>query len=204
MRKRWRVVTTVLVVSLAVALVITIRMPKTYEATCSLVIDSTAPQVLEGVKEVIEMADATREFYNTQYRIIRSHEVAQQVIDRLGLSGDATYFGSGAASQPANRNLMVERLLKKVKVLGVRDSHIANIQVSDVESREPHASPTLSPTFISNKTSISSWKGLARPGPGWANRPWTCGGSSRVLRWTCTSSARSATSWMLVWTTRWV
>ncbi len=133
MRKRWRVVTTVLVVSLAVALVITIRMPKTYEATCSLVIDSTAPQVLEGVKEVIEMADATREFYNTQYRIIRSHEVAQQVIDRLGLSGDATYFGSGAASQPANRNLMVERLLKKVKVLGVRDSHIANIQVSDVD-----------------------------------------------------------------------
>jgi capsular exopolysaccharide synthesis family protein len=133
LRKRWRVVTTVLVVSLAVAFVITIRMPNTYEATCSLVIESTAPQVLEGVKDVIEMAAATREFYTTQYRIIRSHAIAQRVIDRLGLASDATYFGSIDASQPANRDFMVERLLKKVKVVGVRDSHIANIQVSDVD-----------------------------------------------------------------------
>ncbi len=125
--------TTVIVVSLAVAFVLTIRMPKTYEATCSLVIESTAPQVLEGVKEVIEMAAATREFYTTQYRIIRSHEVAQQVIDRLGLASDASYFGSVDPSKPANRDFMVEQLLKKVKVLGVRESHIANIQVSDVD-----------------------------------------------------------------------
>jgi succinoglycan biosynthesis transport protein ExoP len=133
LRKRWRLVTTVLVVSLAAAFVITIRMPKTYEATCSLVIESTTPQVLEGVKDVIEMAAATREFYTTQYRIIRSHEVTKQVIDRLGLASDTSYFGSIDASQPANRDFMVERLLKKVKVVGVRESHIANIQVTDVD-----------------------------------------------------------------------
>jgi capsular exopolysaccharide synthesis family protein len=51
----------------------------------------------------------------------------------LGLASDATYFGPIDASQPANRDFMVERLLKKVKVVGVRDSHIANIQVSDVD-----------------------------------------------------------------------
>ena len=50
LRKRWRIMTTVLVVSLGVAFLITIRMPKTYEATCLLVIESTAPQVLEGGK----------------------------------------------------------------------------------------------------------------------------------------------------------
>jgi polysaccharide biosynthesis transport protein len=132
LRKRWRVVTTVLVASLAAAFVYTIRAPKIYEATCSLVIESTAPQVLEGVKEVIEMAQATREFYTTQYRIIRSHEIAQRVIDRLGLASDASYFGSIDASQPANRDFMVARLLNNVKVQGVRDSHIANIQVRDV------------------------------------------------------------------------
>jgi len=43
LRKRWRVITTVLVVSLAVAFVYTIRQPKIYEATSSLVIESTAP-----------------------------------------------------------------------------------------------------------------------------------------------------------------
>ena len=149
LRKRWRVVTTVLIVSLAVAFVITIRMPKTYEATCSLVIESTAPQVLEGVKDVIEMAAATREFYTTQYRIIRSHEVTQQVIDRLGLASDASYFGPIEASQPANRDFMVEGLLKKVKVVGVRESHIANIQVSDVDpARATRIANAFADTYI--------------------------------------------------------
>jgi capsular exopolysaccharide synthesis family protein len=132
LRKRWRVIVAVLVVSLAVAFVYTIRQPKIYEATCSLVIESTAPQVLEGVKDVIEMAASTREFYMTQYRIIRSHEIAQMVIDRLGLAGDASYFGPADKSQ-ANRELMVDRLLEKVKVVGVRESRIANIQVRDVD-----------------------------------------------------------------------
>src|SRR5664279_257650 len=133
LRKRWRFVTSVLVASLAVVFGYTIRQPKIYEATCSLVIESTAPQVLEGVKDVIEMAAATHEFYTTQYRIIRSHEIAQRVIDRLGLASDVSYFGSVDISKPANRDFMVERLLKKVKVVGVHDSHIAKIQVIDVD-----------------------------------------------------------------------
>jgi capsular exopolysaccharide synthesis family protein len=141
--------TTILVISLAVAFVITIRTPKTYEATCSLVIESAAPQVLEGVKDVIEMAASTREFYATQYRIIRSHEVTKQVIDRLGLANDPSYFGSTDASQPANRDFMVERLLKKVKVVGVRESHIANIQVSDVDpARATRIANAFADTYI--------------------------------------------------------
>jgi capsular exopolysaccharide synthesis family protein len=149
LRKRWRVITTVLVVSLAVAFVYTIRQPKIYEATCSLVIESTAPQVLEGVKDVIEMAASTREFYTTQYRIIRSHEIAQRVIDRLGLASDASYFGSVDASKPANRDLMVGGLLAKVKVVSVRDSHIANIQVRDTDPvRATRIANTFADTYI--------------------------------------------------------
>jgi capsular exopolysaccharide synthesis family protein len=133
LRKRWRVVTTVLVVGLTVAFVYTLRQPKIYEATCSLVIESAAPQVLEGVKDVIEMAASTREFYTTQYRIIRSHEIAQRVIDRLALASDPSYFGLIDPSKPANRDLMIGRLLQTVKVVGVRESHIANIQVRDTD-----------------------------------------------------------------------
>jgi capsular exopolysaccharide synthesis family protein len=149
LRKRWPVVMTVLVVGLAVAFVYTIRQPKIYEATSSLVIESTAPQVLEGVKDVIEMAAATHEFYTTQYRIIRSHEIAQRVIDRLGLASDASYFGTLDTSKQANRDFMVERLLKRVKVMGVRDSHIANIQVSDVDpARATHIANAFADTYI--------------------------------------------------------
>ena len=132
LRKRWRLVASVLVVSLAVAFVYTIRQPKIYEATCSLVIESTAPQVLENVKEVIEIAASSREFYLTQYRIIRSEEIAQRVIDRLGLESDPTFGGSADQSKKPDRQALVARLLSSVKVVGVRESRIANIVVRDV------------------------------------------------------------------------
>ena len=149
LRKRWKIITTVLVVSMTAAFVYTIRQPKTYEATCSLVIESTAPQVLEGVKEVIEMAAATREFYTTQYRIIRSREIAQRVIDRLGLASDASYFGTIDSAKQANRDFMVERLLQNVKVVGVRESHIANIQVRDVNpGRATRIANSFADTYI--------------------------------------------------------
>jgi polysaccharide biosynthesis transport protein len=133
LRKRWRMITTVLVASVSVAFIFTIRQPKVYEAVASVVIESSAPQVLENVKEVIEMAAATRDFYTTQYRIIRSREIAQKVIDRLGLDGDATYFAGIDKANPSSRDLMVERLLKKVKVVGVKESRIANVEVNDTD-----------------------------------------------------------------------
>ena len=133
LRRRWRLVTSVLVVSLVVAFVFTIRQPKIYEATCSLVIESTAPQVLENVKEVIEMAASTREFYVTQYRIIRSGEIAQRVIDRLGLDGDPSYVGSTDKSKQPDHQILIDRILNSVKVVGVRESRIANIVVRDVD-----------------------------------------------------------------------
>jgi len=132
LRKRWRVLSFVLVASLVVAFVYTIRQPRVFEATCSLVIESSAPQVLEGVKDVIEMAASSREFYATQYRIIRSREIAQMVIDRLALASDPTYGGNADGSKQPDQEVMLERLLTAVKVVGVRESRIANILVRDV------------------------------------------------------------------------
>lgn len=127
LRKRWRVLLAVLLTSGCVAVIWTIRQPKIYEAACSVIIESSAPQVLEGVKDVIEMGANTREFYQTQYRIIRSQEIAQMVLDRLGpLPGRV-----GQNGQPLPRQEQIEKLLKQVKVMPVRDSRIANVVVRD-------------------------------------------------------------------------
>jgi capsular exopolysaccharide synthesis family protein len=127
LRKRWRIIAATMVLGLAVSLVYTIRQPRTYEATCSLVIESTAPQVLEGVKDVIEMAATSREFYQTQYRIIRSFENTQKVLDRVGAR---TVHPDKVGNVPTRQD-QIEGLLKQVKVLGVRDSRIANIVARD-------------------------------------------------------------------------
>jgi capsular exopolysaccharide synthesis family protein len=127
LRKRWRMVATTLFVGLAVAFAYTARQPKAYEATCALVIESTAPQVLEGVKDVVEMAASSREFYQTQYRIIRSIGNAQKVMDRLGL----VEVRPNKKGKVPSLQEQIEQLLKQVKVVGVRDSRIANIVVRD-------------------------------------------------------------------------
>lgn len=149
LRKRWRVLSGVLVASLAVAFVYTVRQPKIYEATCSLVIESSAPQVLEGVKDVIEMAASSREFYTTQYRIIKSVEIAQRVIDRLGLEDDTSYCRSVDKPKRPDRQVLLDCLLQNVKVVGVRDSRIANIMVRDVNlERATRIANSFADTYI--------------------------------------------------------
>jgi uncharacterized protein involved in exopolysaccharide biosynthesis len=162
--KRWRIVTAVLLVSLAVAFVYTIRQPKIYEASCSLVIESSAPQVLEGVKDIIELGASTREFYQTQFRIIRSQEIAQKVLDRLG----AWQREPGGGGQIPNRQDQIEQLLKQVKVAGVRESRIANVVVRDKDpERATKIANGFADTYIERNLdyklesarSASSWLG---------------------------------------------
>jgi polysaccharide biosynthesis transport protein len=164
LRKRWRIILAILVLGAGVSVAYTVRLPRIYEATCSVVIESSAPQVLEGVKDVIEMAASTREFYQTQYRIIRSHDNTQRVLDRIGLQPTPQ-------DKPGNtpsRQDQIEQLLKQVKVIGVRDSRIANIVVRDQDrERAARTANAFADTYIEGNLdyklqgarSASSWLG---------------------------------------------
>jgi succinoglycan biosynthesis transport protein ExoP len=164
LRKRWRVLAGIVIVGAVIAFVYTIRQPKIYESSCSLVIESSAPQVLEGVKDVIEMGASSREFIQTQYRIIRSQEIAQKVIDRLGLAQTQP----DAKGQLPSRQIQVEQLIKQVKIVGVRESRIANINVRDKDpERAAKIANTFADTYIERNLdykldgarSASSWLG---------------------------------------------
>ena len=136
LRKRWPALATLVVLATVGTIVWTIRQPRIYEASCSIIIETNAPQVLEGVKDVIEMGPGGwmyREFSQTQFRIILSRENSQRVIDRLGLAHDPSFDRPGDDKGQVSRQGIVSQLLKKVRVVGVRDSRIANITVSDTD-----------------------------------------------------------------------
>ena len=87
-----------MIVATVVAFVYTYRQPKIYEATCQLIIDPQAPQILPGSKDVVELGSgstfwANKEFYETQYRIITSSTVGQRTAEKLGLQYDPDYAG---------------------------------------------------------------------------------------------------------------
>src|SRR6185503_7563172 len=94
-RKRWPFVVLAMIVATVIAFVFTYRQPKMYEATCQVIIEPMAPQILPGSKDVVELGTGTywanKEFYETQYRIIQSTGVGQRTAEKLGLQFDPDY-----------------------------------------------------------------------------------------------------------------
>ena len=149
-RKRWPFVVLSVIVATAIAFVVTYREPKVYESTCQVIIEPTAPQVLPGSKDVVELGTGTywanREFYETQYRIIQSTPVAQRTVEKLGLQYDPDY---GGADQ--NRNLadLGRALAGQVSVKPLKDSRVALITVTDRKpKRAALVANTLADTYI--------------------------------------------------------
>jgi polysaccharide biosynthesis transport protein len=131
-RKRWPIMVLVVAIALAVTFVYTYRQPKIYEATCQLVIETMSPQVLQGVKDVVELGTgnywAAKEFYETQYHIIQSTAVAQRVAEKLGLNSDPDFGGGPQNHDPT---IVARALLGRIHVQPVKDSRISSIVVED-------------------------------------------------------------------------
>lgn len=92
LRRKWVALGTLLL-CLFVGIVVTVRAPRIYRSASLLLIEQNAPEVLSGVREVYDLGTAafwaTQEYYETQYRIIRSRPVAEKVVMLHGL-GSAT------------------------------------------------------------------------------------------------------------------
>lgn len=128
LRKRWRVPVIATIAAGALAFVYTARQPRIYEAGCSLVLDDRNPQILGTIQEVIDLGSPW-EFMETQLRIIRSQQIAQRVLDRVGAEPQIDPAkGTGSTT---SRQDQVQALLKRVKVSSIRQSKVATITVRD-------------------------------------------------------------------------
>lgn len=125
----WRWIVGTLVVSVVVGALWTFRQPKVFEASCAVVIDPSAPQVLSGIKDVVELGTGTywanKEFYETQYRVIRSNDVVGRAVDRL----------AGTLNGPDQRAKLLQRISRSLTVTPIKDSRIATITVRDKDPK---------------------------------------------------------------------
>ena len=130
-RKRWPFVVLSVIVATVIAFVYTYRQPKIYEATCQVIIEPMAPQVLPGAKDVVELGTGTywanKEFYETQFRIIQSSAVGQRTAEKLGLQYDPDYafaVGQGRSLADLGRVIAGQLTVKPLK-----DSRLAMIKI---------------------------------------------------------------------------
>src|SRR5450432_1352803 len=132
-RKRWPFIALAVIVGTVIAFVSTYRQPRIYEATCQIVIEPMAPQVLPGSKDVVELGTGTfwanKEFYETQYRIIQSTTVGQRTAEKLGLQYDPDYAGVVGSSH--DLTALGRTIAGQLSVRPLKDSRLALITVTD-------------------------------------------------------------------------
>src|SRR5437867_2841268 len=87
-RRRW-VIAGVAALVLALAALKTLREPRIYTASVTLVIELQAPKVLgDQVQDVSDTGASfwqSKEFFETQFRILKSRAVAERAVKRLSL-----------------------------------------------------------------------------------------------------------------------
>lgn len=139
--KRLWLVGLVFVIVVAGVAAWTFRQVPVYRAEASIVIDPSAPQVLKNVAEVVETGAgnfwSTREYFETQYRILKSRAVAERVVARLGLDHDEGFLGIDPRLDAAQRAQFLKNADPARSVVGaisiqpVKDSRVVNIGVED-------------------------------------------------------------------------
>ena len=81
------------------------QQPLVYEATAMVLYEDQRPQILNDVAPVVEATPgnnywAKREFIETQLRLLGSTELAELVVERLGLDTDLRFLGLSDIDDP--------------------------------------------------------------------------------------------------------
>ncbi len=120
----------------------TMRQTKIYEASATVQFDPNPPRPLGGkVESVVEMGSGaywdTREYYETQYQILKSRRVALGVVRDLALHHDQAFLrnlpkGANAPeAEPWSEEDAADLLRSRVSVEPVKQSRLATVRLQD-------------------------------------------------------------------------
>ena len=141
-RKHWATaLATALAISVSVAFY-TLGQTKIYESSSTILFDPNPPRPLGGkVETVVEMGSGavwdTREYYETQYQIIKSMRVATAVVVELGLNRDAGFILNLPKDAPIPKMNPVSEedaaasLRGRIVVEPVKGSRLALVRLTD-------------------------------------------------------------------------
>lgn len=114
--------------TLAVAVVVSLVIPRKYVATASLVIDSRGVDPVTGATT---SAQSAANLLATQIDVIASRAVALQVVDQLKLDAGSSPQSAAPASERPSRESVANSLLQSVTVKPAADSNVIRIRFED-------------------------------------------------------------------------
>lgn len=133
----------------------TLRQERIYSSTCTVLIDLAAPKVLDNqVQDVVDQGPGsywyTREYYETQYKVIGSRSVATRVVERLHLADDLHFLGFDQIENPVARKKTqagidpVTFTQSLLHVEPVKESRVVQLRV---EHRDPNQAAAIANAF---------------------------------------------------------
>jgi polysaccharide biosynthesis transport protein len=161
LRKRWMLV---IAVALAVALAVTFHtlgQTKIYQATATMLFDPNPPRPLgRDVDTVVDMSSGNywnnKEYYETQYELMKSLRLAKMVADDLALQNDLAFLQNlppgGKTVQPKQLPTTEEAaqiLLSRLTVTAVKNSRLAKLSYRDANpARAQKIATAMAETFV--------------------------------------------------------
>jgi len=88
-RYKWSIVSLALIVSLLAGLTVYSMMP-IYRATATLLIEAQQAKVL-SIEDIYGIDTNNKEYYQTQYEVLKSRALAEKVIEKMGLINHAEF-----------------------------------------------------------------------------------------------------------------
>ncbi len=139
LRKHWALVAATTLLCSGAVLLYSKSQAKVYQATTLIEIDPRATQPLgEKQADIVDMGAGTywdtRDYYETQYKIIGSERVLSAVVRDLGLASDRYFLsiGPAPAQAPTSEDATII-LSRRVSVEPVKNSRLAYIHVDDTD-----------------------------------------------------------------------
>ena len=149
-KRKWLVLS-IAVIGCGIAYLITMRQTRLYEADCVIEYDPNPTQPLG--REVEDVANPMmywelREYFATQNKILASRTIAERVVRKLSLDGDADFWNVPSELRATWKRPSVtetaQRLQSMITVIQERETRLVHIRVRD---RSPDRAALLANTI---------------------------------------------------------
>ncbi|MFI5300680.1 MAG: GumC family protein [Polyangiales bacterium] len=154
----------------------TMGQSRIYRAEAMLRLDAEPPHVLGRGFDVLTSSNNMfnhREFFETEFRVMRSMRVASTVVRQLGLNGDPGFLGVPPAARPSFKPIPIDdaalALIGRVSIEAVKDSSLVQLRYEDTDPKRCQAIlATLTRVYLAQN--LESANGLSTSALEWLNR----------------------------------
>lgn len=134
-KRKWLVLAAIALAT-AGGFIYAFRQPRIYESKCTLHIEPKAPNVLgQQVGDVSDVGAGlywnNREYFETQFRILQSRDVAEATVRKLDLHKDPRFLGTKPGEPAIERTVVdaAQMLQAALKVDPVKDTRLVHLLV---------------------------------------------------------------------------